>query len=612
MARETLFETQEVSGFEYMEGVGYVVQISPAPFTLTVGETYVIVLDGKEYTRTAYAFDSFAEGTVAVGNDYPVTGVVDPDNFPVIVGYQPNADYIAFVSLSSTTNMEIGVYKEVAEDAVYYSVSSLSLKALGNAIRAKSGTGDALRFPDGMVEAVGNITGGSGGGSSDYPDAIHTVTFMNGGEELRVRAVVDGDNCADVADRGLIEQPAKESTAQYEYTYSGWSLTDGGSANSAALSNVTGDRTVYAAYTSALRKYTITFYDDDGATVLNTQSVAYGSKPSYTPTKDGAVFDTWVPALATVTGDASYTAKWTSVLASGECGDDLAWTLSAEGLLTVSGTGDMYNTWTTYQNPYVPWKAYLTDITEVVIEPGATSVGKNAFNNCINLTAVSLPEGITTIDEYAFNGCKSLTNVSFPESLTTLNSNSFSTSGLETVSLSTNVVYVDTGAFYLCESLKRIDVAEGNASYCNDELGVLFNKGMTEIIKIPCAIETDSYTVPESITVIPSNAFRRVVVKSVVLHDKVTELAAQAFYQNVTIEAITIPGSVTKIGRSCFEPGYNMTTAFKSITFENTNGWWVSADASATSGTAVDVTNPTTNATNLTTGTYKSYYWNRS
>ena len=111
----------------------------------------MIVLDGKEYTRTAYAFDSFAEGTVAVGNDYPVTGVVDPDNFPVIVGYQPNADYIAFVSLSSTTNMEIGVYKEAAEDAVYYSVSSLSLKALGNAIRAKSGTGDALRFPDGMV-----------------------------------------------------------------------------------------------------------------------------------------------------------------------------------------------------------------------------------------------------------------------------------------------------------------------------------------------------------------------------------------------------------------------------------------------------------------------------
>lgn len=75
--------------------------------------------------------------------------------------------------------------------------------------------------------------------------------------------------------------------------------------------NVTEDRTVYAAYIATVRCYTITFYDRDGTTTLETKQVAYGDTPSYTPTKDGYDFAGWNPALATVTGDTSYSAAWT-------------------------------------------------------------------------------------------------------------------------------------------------------------------------------------------------------------------------------------------------------------------------------------------------------------
>lgn len=163
---------------------------------------------------------------------------------------------------------------------------------------------------------------GTGGGSVD---GVHTVTFMSedGSAVLYERLVVDGDDCANVVDRGLLATPTKESTAQYEYTYSGWSLTKGGSADASALKSVTADRTVYAAFTSAVRYYTITYYDGD--TVLKTESLPYGAMPSYTPEKDGASFDGWSPALDTVTGDATYSAQWqTQITFAGGSWADIA------------------------------------------------------------------------------------------------------------------------------------------------------------------------------------------------------------------------------------------------------------------------------------------------
>lgn len=147
----------------------------------------------------------------------------------------------------------------------------------------------------------------SSGGSME---GVYTVTFMtdDGSEVLYERLVVDGDDCANVVDRGLLDAPTKESTAQYEYTYSGWSLTSGGAADANALKSVTADRTVYAAFTREVRYYTITYYDGD--TVLKTESLPYGSMPNYIPRKEGVSFTGWTPALATVTGNASYTAVW--------------------------------------------------------------------------------------------------------------------------------------------------------------------------------------------------------------------------------------------------------------------------------------------------------------
>lgn len=174
---------------------------------------------------------------------------------------------------------------------------------IADAIREKTGETGTMK-PAQFPEKIGAIEVG-GGSSAD----VRYVTFMNGGVELYRKPVAVGDDCVDVLSKGLISKPTKESTVSTVYTYSGWALTDGGEADSSALSAVEKDRTVYAAFTASARKYTVNFYD--GETLLQSMQVAYGSTPTIAmPEKDGYSFTEWQPAITSVTTDANYYAQW--------------------------------------------------------------------------------------------------------------------------------------------------------------------------------------------------------------------------------------------------------------------------------------------------------------
>jgi len=72
------------------------------------------------------------------------------------------------------------------------------------------------------------------------------------------------------------------------------------------------------------RPYQISFYDEDGTTLLHTQKVAYGSVPVYdgtTPSKSSTgtysyLFKGWSPALTSVSGEAFYKASYDETLLS--------------------------------------------------------------------------------------------------------------------------------------------------------------------------------------------------------------------------------------------------------------------------------------------------------
>ncbi len=69
------------------------------------------------------------------------------------------------------------------------------------------------------------------------------------------------------------------------------------------------------------------------------------------------------------------------IVDSGTCGANLTWTLDSEGLLTISGTGDMTDYSSDYylSNEYSPFHSFAKSITTVVLEDGITSIGGFAF-----------------------------------------------------------------------------------------------------------------------------------------------------------------------------------------------------------------------------------------
>ena len=134
----------------------------------------------------------------------------------------------------------------------------------------------------------------------------YNITFVDyDGSVLLELTVEDG-----AMPEYTLENPTRESTAQYSYEFVGWDKK---------IVPAKGDLTYKAIYNETINKYKVIFADEDG-TVLETQNVEYGKKPFYsgsTPTKNATAeytyaFEGWNKEIAPVTGDVTYTAVYGS------------------------------------------------------------------------------------------------------------------------------------------------------------------------------------------------------------------------------------------------------------------------------------------------------------
>lgn len=84
--------------------------------------------------------------------------------------------------------------------------------------------------------------------------------------------------------------PTKDPDSQYQYEWSGWELNGVPYGENDTLPKVTGNMTFTATYSTEDREYTITWFDDDGETVLDRQTRVHGTGVIYRgqlPTKAG-------------------------------------------------------------------------------------------------------------------------------------------------------------------------------------------------------------------------------------------------------------------------------------------------------------------------------------
>lgn len=101
-------------------------------------------------------------------------------------------------------------------------------------------------------------------------------------------------------------------------------------------------------------------------------------------------------------------------LMEGKCGENVTFSLSKQGVLTLRGTG---NTYDYHSGKQAPWMEKVNYVKEIVIEEGIERLGNQIFANCTKVKTVTLPEGLTATGGRIFNKCSSLTTINLPSTL---------------------------------------------------------------------------------------------------------------------------------------------------------------------------------------------------
>lgn len=189
-----------------------------------------------------------------------------------------------------------------------------------------------------------------------------------------------------------------------------------------------------------------------------------------------------------------------------------------------------------------------SNLTSIVLPNSIETIGLYAFQFCEYLESVYIPYGVTTISMGALSRCFNLETIYFPDSITTIGSNCLIyDSNLNSVRLPRGLTTIPSGLFYLCSSLTEIPLPDGITTISSQAFALCSSLG--------------SFTIPEAVTVISNNMFSDCsALSSVTLHDGITTIDAFAFRNCVSLSSIDIPDSVTEIGWCAFTGCTGFTT----------------------------------------------------
>jgi len=236
------------------------------------------------------------------------------------------------------------------------------------------------------------------------------------------------------------------------------------------------------------------------------------------------------------------------VVADGRCGNNLTWKFTSDGVLRISGTGDMYDFPAEADEPIyessAPWRGYASDyiieMTTVIVDEGVTSIGDYAFSDlCFYLEKVKLPSTVKEIGDYAFEYCP-----------------------IKQITLPKKLEYIGDFAFYRCNELKEvefgdliIEIGHGAFEYCSELSDIEF---------------------PQSLNYIHPYAFAGCSsLKNLTLPKKVSYIDHGAFMDCTGLESVTITSGDTPISKWAF----GFCSSLKSVTFTASVPNWIHYDA---------------------------------
>ena len=194
-----------------------------------------------------------------------------------------------------------------------------------------------------------------------------------------------------------------------------------------------------------------------------------------------------------------------------------------------------------YSNEYIGSITIPSSINYNNDTYSVTSIGKEAFRSCTELTMINFPNSITYIGDGAFYFCTSITSIQLPNSITDIGSYVFEDcNGLNSVTIGDKLKSIGDRTFYGCNKLTSVTIGQNVESIGTKAFYACYS--------------LTSITIPNSVTSIGEEAFEICIsLTSVTISNSLSSIGRWAFSGCSALTSITIPNSVTFIGDGVFK-----------------------------------------------------------
>lgn len=192
-----------------------------------------------------------------------------------------------------------------------------------------------------------------------------------------------------------------------------------------------------------------------------------------------------------------------------------------------------------------------SSLNELILPEGLTFIGQSAFSPCAALTRLVLPSSLETLGEFAFSCCRRLDEVILPDALEKIDRSAFSMcSSLKSITLPRSLKALVRGVFLGCSSLKEVFFQENISSVENNAFSGCFS--LQRVMVSPDnpffrSIDGVLYSRDGSVlTYFPGGLME------IQIPEEVTEIGAEAFYENRNFDRIRLPSQLKAISDSAF------------------------------------------------------------
>ncbi len=283
---------------------------------------------------------------------------------------------------------------------------------------------------------------------------------------------------------------------------------------------------------------------------------AFGNCTGLTDVYYASTQDNWDKITTGSENEPLDTATIHTVTYSGTCGDNLTWVLYDTGRLEIIGTGAM-TSWTAANK--TPWFSYRTEINEIVIGNGVTSVGKYAFYSCTVQKSVTISDSVTSIEANAFGNSQSITEIHYAS-----DKSDWDKITIGSANMALGYAQFDYGVKRLIDHGYLGEFSQWEL-YTDGELSVIGEGGMSnyasaeyypwhkyrDIITSFTLKTYDGY--PMEMTNIGSHALEGCVnLETVRIYSVLRTVGDYAFAGCTSLKSIVIPDTVTNIGDGAF------------------------------------------------------------